>query len=270
MVKERTKSIGIQSKLDWTLQTTGHSFGDLTEKGNTTVIHDDEENIEAILKDVGFLTKNLGFKYVRDAICICLRTDLKNSLTGYVYSEIAEKYETNKYYVYNAIKRELDKVILKQSEGFLRLFGQLKKGDIAVPEFIFAICDYIYLERGAETIKFSEKGNIEEMIGNYLKNVGFPVRVAGWSYAIDAIKTVLEHESNEGVTLKRDVYPDIAQKYAVLDLSVGDSIKHALKKARQNNTELFSQLFGNCTEKNVTVGQFIFGMSDYIRSLLNQ
>lgn len=87
--------------------------------------------------------------------------------------------------------------------------------------------------------------SIEGQVNNYLLRLKFNPKLKGYRYLREAILIALEHE--KGIyTLKNDIYPRLAEKFAAGNSNLERDMANAIDAAFLNiGLEDYESLFGN-------------------------
>lgn len=117
-----------------------------------------------------------------------------------------------------------------------------------------------------ETLESRLSGSIEDVVTEYLYNLGVPASVKGYRYLRSAIILALEDEENISFITKL-IYPTVAKKHNSTSSKVERAIRHSIDCAwRRGRPEYINSIFGN-TARNIrpTNSEFIAALSDKIR-----
>ncbi|MBP3284119.1 MAG: response regulator [Clostridia bacterium] len=116
----------------------------------------------------------------------------------------------------------------------------------------------------AET-KEKVTNGIDYSVSNLLYKLGIPSSVKGYKYVKSALtKCTKDITLLDGIT--KQLYPEIAKEFKTTSTSVEHSIRNLVKNSCENtHTELFSILFGNNLQKNLTNSEFISTISNRLR-----
>jgi len=107
--------------------------------------------------------------------------------------------------------------------------------------------------------------SIDYSISTLLYKLGIPSSVKGYKYVKSALKKcTIDISLLDGIT--KQLYPEIAKEFKTTANSVEHAIRNLIKHSCENtHTELFSLLFGNDLQKNLTNTEFISTISNNLR-----
>lgn len=100
-------------------------------------------------------------------------------------------------------------------------------------------------------------------IKGVLRQLGITPDLNGYHYLVKAVD-LLRHDFKCGKTARRfmDVYQSIAEEFESKSSCVERCMRHAIKQAMENGSELYDILFGNL--KVVTISSFISIVAEYV------
>ena len=117
----------------------------------------------------------------------------------------------------------------------------------------------------ASSTKYSE--NIDLEISQILHNLGIPSHIRGYKYIRDGIMIIYNNESVSLIT--KEIYPQIASKYATTPSRVERAIRHAIEVSWiRGDLALMEDLFGfsvSCDKAKPTNSEFLSTIADRIK-----
>ncbi len=171
-------------------------------------------------------------------------------------------------------QRELKKQeAMRKLKELEKLIEEISKLDELIDELPQSDCPPMHVEQPMDDELQKEVTppmykDIRIVITKYLRDMGIPAKIHGYSYLRDAIEMViLDTECIHAVT--RELYPEIAKKYKVIKPSrVERSMRHAIEVAwKRGNCELQEKIFGytvSSEKGKPTNSEFISMLADYI------
>lgn len=108
----------------------------------------------------------------------------------------------------------------------------------------------------------------EEQILNLLHEFKIPPNILGYKYIGDALLFLFENDENANISITRELYPAIAQKYNKTNPSqIERAIRHGIEHAFKNNSARLRELFPTQTQlgKNATNSEFLYRILEYIK-----
>lgn len=122
-------------------------------------------------------------------------------------------------------------------------------------------------EKKIESIEQKEvSGDLEDIVTEYLHNLGIPASVKGYRYLRSAIILAInDEECIECVT--KVIYPTVAKKHNSTSSRVERAIRHSIDSAwHRGRPEYLNSIFGNTIyDTKPTNSEFIATLSDKIR-----
>jgi two-component system response regulator (stage 0 sporulation protein A) len=118
-------------------------------------------------------------------------------------------------------------------------------------------------EENAETGTFLKQDKLEETIKYVLLRFNLLPHRKSTKCVQDALALYMS-SSGLNPLLTKFLYPQVAQRYRVSNISVEKNIRNAITQIQKNNTELFRDIFSYSTKRHITNGEFLSIMSDYI------
>ena len=123
-----------------------------------------------------------------------------------------------------------------------------------------------YIELSPESKKNQE--NLEALVTNVIHEVGVPAHIKGYQYLREAIMMVVNNIDIINQITKQ-LYPDIANKYATTPSRVERAIRHAIEVAwTRGQTETVESIFGytiSAAKGKPTNSEFIAMIADKLR-----
>ena len=117
----------------------------------------------------------------------------------------------------------------------------------------------------SSSAKYSE--NIDLEISQILHNLGIPSHIRGYKYIRDGIIIIYNNESVSLIT--KEIYPQIANKYATTPSRVERAIRHAIEVSWiRGDLALMEDLFGfsvSCDKAKPTNSEFLSTIADRIK-----
>jgi len=110
----------------------------------------------------------------------------------------------------------------------------------------------------------SAKQEILEDVTKYtLRNLGImPHRIS--SKCITDALLMYMYNSEPNPVLTKVLYPEVAKKHGINSSSVEKNIRNTISQMQKNKTEMYNEIFSYSTKENITNGEFLSVMSDYI------
>jgi len=112
-----------------------------------------------------------------------------------------------------------------------------------------------------------EQDNIDLEISQLLHNLGIPSHIRGYKYIRDGIMIIYNNESVSLIT--KEIYPQIASKYATTPSRVERAIRHAIEVSWiRGDLALMEDLFGfsvSCDKAKPTNSEFLSTIADRIK-----
>ncbi len=118
------------------------------------------------------------------------------------------------------------------------------------------------------TFVSNKKANLEVQISEILHNLGIPSHIRGYQYIRDGIQLI--YNKNSFVSyITKDVYPEIAYKYATTSSRVERAIRHAIEISwDRGDLNLMDDLFGHSVDyerSKPTNSEYINTIADRIK-----
>lgn len=110
------------------------------------------------------------------------------------------------------------------------------------------------------------KGDLEDVVTDYLHNFGIPASIRGYRYLRAAIIMAIEDENSLGMVTKI-IYPGVAKQYDSTPSRVERAIRHSIESGwNRGKPEFIDSIFGNTFNRiKPTNSEFIATLSDKIR-----
>ena len=119
-----------------------------------------------------------------------------------------------------------------------------------------------------DVTEITKSVKLEEIVTKYLKDMGIPAKLKGYSYIRTAIMMTIQNPELVSAVTKR-LYPEIAAQYKTTSSRVERAIRHAIEVTFQRgNSEFLYGIFGNTisdVKDRPTNSEFIALLADEIR-----
>ncbi len=108
-----------------------------------------------------------------------------------------------------------------------------------------------------------QKGSLTDTVKEVVFQLGLLPHRLSAKCTVDALVYYLEHPDCYHV-LTKVLYPEIAKKYGLNNLSVERNIRSSIALMQQGNTALFQKIFAYAENKRITNSEFLAVVSEYI------
>ncbi len=198
-----------------------------------------ESKISNILCEFGIPCSLCGFKYLSNAILLCIKDiSLLDSIIGKLYPTIAKKYSTSWTNIERAIRLAIEIGWKKADQELIcSMFGNTLSHENKRPSnstFIATIVE-----------ELRPKDELESKISNMLQKLGIPCSLCGFKYLSNAILLCIKDISLLDSIIGK-LYLTIAKKYGTSRESIERAIFHAIEIGWEKaNHELICSMSGN-------------------------
>ena len=217
------------------------------------------------LDGIGVLEKINTANMKKNPICIMLSAVGQEKITQRALELGAEYYAIKPFDINVLLNRIKDLKLHKQQPHFINtninnyninnLNGYINR-EIKAP----------YIEISPEKKKDEE--NLEALVTNVIHEVGVPAHIKGYQYLREAIMMVVNNIDIINQITKQ-LYPDIANKYATTPSRVERAIRHAIEVAwTRGQAETVENIFGytiSAAKGKPTNSEFIAMIADKLR-----
>ena len=121
------------------------------------------------------------------------------------------------------------------------------------------------LERGKQRYSSLERNEVQEVISNFLTEIGMPKNIRGFEYLCYSIYLIIKYDK-KSFMITKEVYPRVAEEYSVKPSNVERCIRTAVKNTfvKGCTNKRMKVIF----KKNPTPSEFVAIATDEIKKRL--